>query len=92
MPTRSWSRLSRLGSATRPQQTPLWQDVASRMANRVQISTDGLRAYVDAVEKAFGADVDYGQIVKTYGHEEASDNRRYSATRVCVLRKEGHRR
>jgi IS1 family transposase len=54
-------------------------DVASRMKNRVQISTDGLKAYVDAVEKAFGADVDYAQIVKTYGHEEASDNRRYSA-------------
>src|SRR5579863_8632192 len=45
------------------------QDVASRMKMRVQISTDGLRAYVDAVENAFGADVDYGQIVKTYGGE-----------------------
>ncbi|MGB8536331.1 MAG: IS1 family transposase, partial [Acidobacteriaceae bacterium] len=54
-------------------------DVASRMANRVQISTDGLKAYVDAIEKSFGADVDYGQIVKTYGHEETTDNRRYSA-------------
>jgi transposase-like protein len=54
-------------------------DVASRMKNRVQISTDGLKAYVDAVEKAFGADVDYAQIVKTYGHEETTDNRRYSA-------------
>jgi hypothetical protein len=49
------------------------------MANRVQISTDGLKAYVDAVEKAFGADVDYAQIIKTYGHEEGTDNRRYSA-------------
>ena len=54
-------------------------DVASRMRNRVQISTDGLRAYVEAVENAFGAEVDYAQIVKTYGHEEVSDNRRYSA-------------
>jgi IS1 family transposase len=54
-------------------------DVASRMRNRVQISTDGLRAYVEAVESAFGADVDFAQIVKTYGHEEVSDNRRYSA-------------
>ena len=54
-------------------------DVASRMRNRVQISTDGLRAYVEAVESAFGAEVDYAQIVKTYGHEEVSDNRRYSA-------------
>ena len=55
------------------------RDVADRMAYRVQISTDGLSAYVDAVEKAFGADVDYGQIIKTYGHEETTDNRRYSA-------------
>ena len=54
-------------------------DVASRMKMRVQISTDGLRAYVHAIENAFGGDVDYAQIIKTYGHEEASNNRRYSA-------------
>jgi IS1 family transposase len=54
------------------------QDVASRMKNRIQISTDGLGAYVEAVEKAFGADVDYGQIVKTYGAQEANGVRRYS--------------
>jgi IS1 family transposase len=54
-------------------------DVASRMRTRVQISTDGLRAYVDAIEQSFGADADYGQIIKTYGHEEMSNNRRYSA-------------
>jgi IS1 family transposase len=57
----------------------LVSEVASRMRNRVQISTDGLRAYVEAVENAFGAEVDYPQIVKTYGHEEVSDKRRYSA-------------
>src|ERR1019366_1894076 len=54
-------------------------DVASRMRNRVQISTDGLRAYVEAIESAFGTEVDFAQIVKTYGREEVSDNRRYSA-------------
>jgi IS1 family transposase len=59
--------------------TAFMQDVASRMRNRVQISTDGLRAYVDAVERTFGSDVDYAQIVKVYGHEETSNNRRYSA-------------
>ena len=41
-------------------------DVASRMTNRVQISSDALRAYVDADRKAFGADVDFAQIIKTY--------------------------
>jgi IS1 family transposase len=54
-------------------------DIAGRMKNRVQISTDGLMAYVGAIEASFGADVDYAQIVKTYGHVEISDNRRYSA-------------
>jgi IS1 family transposase len=55
------------------------EDVAWRMANRVQISTDGLNVYLNAIEKAFAADADYGQIIKTYGHPEASDHRRYSA-------------
>jgi IS1 family transposase len=54
-------------------------DVAGRMKNRVQISIDALGAYVHAIEKSFGADVDYGQIVKTYGHGAEVDNRRYSA-------------
>jgi IS1 family transposase len=54
-------------------------DIASRMKNRVQISTDGLKAYVDAIENSFGADVDFAQIIKTYGHEEVNNNRRYSA-------------
>ena len=44
-------------------------DVASRLKNRVQISTDGLPGYVEAVEKAFGANVDYAQIVKVFDDE-----------------------
>jgi IS1 family transposase len=55
------------------------QDVANRMAYRVQISTDGLTAYIPAMEAAFGGNVDYAQIIKVYGHEEVSNNRRYSA-------------
>lgn len=46
-------------------------DVASRMANRIQISTDGLPGYVEAVERAFGMNVDYAQIVKVYESEAA---------------------
>ncbi len=41
-------------------------DLSGRLKNRVQISSDGLAAYVDAVERGFGSEVDYGQIVKTY--------------------------
>ncbi len=63
------------------------QDVADRMAYRVQISTDGLHAYVAAMQNAFGEFVDYGQIVKTYGHEEVSDNRRYSAPKFVSAEK-----
>ncbi|MGO9325208.1 MAG: IS1 family transposase [Terracidiphilus sp.] len=54
------------------------QDVAARMQNRVQISTDGLAAYEQAIEKSFGGDADYGQIIKTYGPTTAGDHRRYS--------------
>lgn len=51
------------------------QDVASRMRNRVQVSTDSLRVYRDAVEAAWGADVDYAQIVKVFGHEDREEHR-----------------
>jgi hypothetical protein len=45
------------------------------MANLVQLSTDGLAAYADAVERAFGADIDYGQAVKFYEAEPAGSGR-----------------
>jgi IS1 family transposase len=62
-------------------------DVARRMANRVQISTDGLAAYAGAVENAFGGDVDYGQIFKTYEVEELPHNRRYSPAEFVTAEK-----
>jgi len=43
------------------------QDVADRLATRVQMTTDGHKAYLDAVEGAFGADIDYAMLVKIYG-------------------------
>lgn len=64
-------------------------DVASRLKNRPQISTDGLRAYVEAVENAFGMDVDFGMIIKTYGIDkgEHHQERRYSAPEVTSMDK-----
>jgi IS1 family transposase len=63
-------------------------DVASRLRNRVQISSDALRAYVDAVELAFGADVDYAQIIKTYGQDDSqSPERKYSPPEVISTEK-----
>lgn len=45
----------------------LMDDLRARLANRVQLTTDGHRAYLEAVEGAFGGDVDYAQIIKMYG-------------------------
>jgi IS1 family transposase len=42
------------------------EDLAGRMANRIQVSTDSLSTYHDAIERGFGTEVDHGQIVKTY--------------------------
>ena len=68
--------------------TAFVSDVADRMKNRVQISTDGLKAYVDAVGIAFGGDVDYGQIIKTYGTEHSIEaQRRYSAPKITGMEK-----
>jgi hypothetical protein len=53
-------------------------DVRDRLANRVQLTTDGHRAYLDAVEEAFGADIDYAQLVKIYGEAPESAKGRYS--------------
>lgn len=55
-------------------------DLASRLANRVQLTTDGHKAYLDAVEDAFGADIDFAQLVKMYGTlgQHKHDSRRYS--------------
>jgi IS1 family transposase len=57
----------------------LMDDLRSRLANRVQLTTDGHRAYLEAVEGAFGADVDFAQLVKLYGELGGhSPERRYS--------------
>ncbi len=42
------------------------QDVASRISNRIQLTTDGHRVYADAVENAFGSEIDYAMLVKLY--------------------------
>lgn len=52
-------------------------DLASRLANRVQITTDGHRAYLEAIEGSFGADVDYAMLVKIYG-PSIEGEKRYS--------------
>jgi IS1 family transposase len=58
-------------------------DLASRLANRVQLSTDGHRAYLDAVERAFGSEVDYAMVVKLYGQDDRETDAHYSPS-VCI--------
>jgi len=54
-------------------------DLASRLKNRIQLSTDGLKTYINAVDDAFGGDIDYAMLVKTYGEPQSkTDQRRYS--------------
>jgi IS1 family transposase len=60
-------------------------DLASRLTNRVQISTDSMNAYVNAIEERFGNDVDYAQILKTYGSSQTPG--RYSPAQLVKSEK-----
>lgn len=70
----------------------LMDDLRDRIANRVQITTDGHRAYVEAVEGAFGGDVDYAQLVKLYGPTITAPGRYSPAecTGIKKIRREGN--
>ena len=55
------------------------QDIAYRLKNRVQLTTDGLHSYIDAVEDSFMGQVDFAQLIKLYGSQGSTDNeKRYS--------------
>jgi IS1 family transposase len=71
----------RVGKRTRQNAVAFMTDLSRRLSNRVQLSTDSMTTYVDAVERAFGADVDYGQIVKFYDAEPIGPGR-YAPPRV----------
>jgi IS1 family transposase len=63
-------------------------DLAGRLANRVQLTTDGHRAYLTAVDKAFGEEIDYAMLVKIYG-ENSEGQKRYSPAECMGCKKEG---
>src|SRR6202007_3109004 len=77
----------RVGKRNRPTAVAFTEDLSARLSNRVQLSSDGLKTYVDAVERAFGDDVDYGQAVKFYEAEPIGPGR-YSPPKV--VRAERH--
>ena len=76
-----------IGKRTKHHATLFMTDLSERSTNRVQISSDALNSYVDAVEAAFGADVDYGEAVKFYEAEPVGPGR-YSPPQV--VRAERH--
>lgn len=71
-----------LGSRDAGTATEFMQDLASRIATRIQLTSDGHKAYLVAVEDAFGSEVDYSMLVKMYGNEKPGEAR-YSPA-VCT--------
>jgi IS1 family transposase len=60
-------------------------DLASRLTSRVQLTTDGHRVYLDAVERAFGTEIDYAMLVKMYGNEAEPESRYSPATCIGAI-------
>jgi IS1 family transposase len=71
-----------VGKRTAANAQNLMDDLALRLVNRTQISMDGFKPYVDAVEWAFGTNVDYAQIVKMYASDE--DGRERYSPSECI--------
>lgn len=63
------------------------EDMASRITNRIQLTSDGHKAYLEAVEGAFGADIDYAMLVKLYGNAPESAKGRYSPADCTGIKK-----
>lgn len=63
------------------------QDLAERLDNRVQLTTDGHKAYLQAVDGAFGNDIDYAQLVKLYGNSPNGATIRYSPAECTGIKK-----
>lgn len=76
----------RIGSRDSATACEFVSDLASRLANRVQITSDGHKPYLEAVEEAFGSDVDFAQLIKIYG-ETVEGQKRYSPAECCGTRK-----
>ena len=67
----------------------LMDDLRNRLSNRAQITTDGHRAYLEAIEGAFGGDIDYAQLVKLYGgsSEQRGHEKKYSPASCLGIKK-----
>jgi IS1 family transposase len=72
-----------VGKRTATDALEFMRDVASRLDNRVQLTTDGHQPYLVAVDRAFGDDIDYAMLQKLYGNDPAEDQKRYSPAK-CI--------
>lgn len=79
----------RLGDRSGMTAIDFMDDLRPRLANRVQLTSDGHKAYLEAVEGAFGGDVDFAQLIKIYGSEEKGKgaDRKYSPSECVGIRK-----
>lgn len=59
------------------------QDLAGRLANRVQLTSDGYKPYLKAIDNAFGGDIDYGMLVKIYGVADCSQHEKRYSPGIC---------
>lgn len=78
----------KVGKRTAANTQAFVKDIASRIKNKPQITTDGFAKYVDAVEMAFGAEVDYGMVVKTARNATTPEN----AVRAAIVSEHGKER
>jgi IS1 family transposase len=71
-----------IGNRDAESATIFLKDLSARLSNRIQLSTDGHKMYLDAVENTFGSDIDFSQLIKIYG-QSPEGQRRYSPP-VCI--------
>lgn len=76
-----------VGKRDGPTAHAFMQDLASRLANRVQLTTDGYRVYLEAVDGAFGTDIDYAMLIKLFG-ADPSPEARYSPPKCTGTRRQ----
>jgi len=78
-----------VGKREVPDALRFMDDLRSRLTNRVQLTTDGHRAYLVAVDEAFGGDVDYAMLVKLYtsGQKQKGNEQKYSPGECCGIKK-----
>lgn len=67
--------------------TNFMKDLASRLANRVQLTTDGFHSYIEAVEESSGDDIDYEMLIKIFGKDREGE-KRYSPAKCIGIKKE----